>query len=147
MESLTANAAFQTYALCSAILVLKMLASAVYTAVSRNRASGYVNTEDAQFGKQGTAAADAEKPEVAHALRVQRNDLENIPLFWVIGLLYVLTGASAFGAAIYCWTFTGARVVHTVVYVRHMQPARALCWMLGSICIVGMSIQVAWRAL
>ena len=81
------------------------------------------------------------------ALRIQRNDLENIPMFWIIGLLYVLMGASSLGAAVYCWTFTIARVAHTVVYWRGMQPARGLLWLLGLLCLVGMAFQVIWRAL
>jgi uncharacterized membrane protein YecN with MAPEG domain len=80
----------------------------------RQKHQGYINPEDASFfGKSGAAAAGGEAPAVAHALRIQRNDLESIPLFFTIGLLYVLTGASAFGAAVYCWTFTIARVAHT----------------------------------
>ncbi len=146
MEQFFSGAAFQTYALCAAILALKMWGSAVYTAVMRNRSSGYVNPEDAQFGSGDEPAGEVEKPAVAHALRIQRNDLENIPLFWIVGLLYVLTGASAFWAAVYCWTFTISRVLHTIVYVRQMQPARALLWLLGSLCIIGMSVQVIWRA-
>jgi glutathione S-transferase len=147
MESLADNPAFQTYALCSAILALKMFASAVYTAATRARVGGYVNPEDTRFGGEGVQAAEFEKPEVAHALRIQRNDLENIPLFWVIGLLYVLGGASPFGMAVYGWTFTLSRVVHTLVYVQHIQPVRALLWLLGSLCIIGMAVQIIWRAL
>ncbi len=76
------------------------------------------------------------------ALRIQRNDLENIPAFWVIALLYVLSGASAFGTVIYCWTFTLARIAHTLVYIRHIQPARTIFWFIGVACIVGMGVQV-----
>jgi glutathione S-transferase len=147
MESLIENAAFQTYALCSAILALKMLGSAVYTAATRGRVSGYVNPEDTRFGGEGAAAAETEKPEVAHALRIQRNDLENIPLFWIVGLLYVLMGGSSLGTAVYGWTFTLSRIAHTFVYASHVQPARALLWGLGSLCILGMASQVIWRAL
>jgi uncharacterized MAPEG superfamily protein len=88
------------------------------------------------------AAAAAEHPAVAHALRVQRNDGENIPLFFAVGLIYVLSGATAFGAAVYCWTFTVARLVHTVVYLRHMQPWRALAYFTGYLCILGMATQI-----
>jgi glutathione S-transferase len=140
------SAAFQTFALCSAILALKMLASAAWTATRRGSTSGYINPEDTRLAKEGTEAVQTETPEVARALRIQRNDLENIPMFWVIGLLYVLMGASSLGAAVYCWTFTIARVAHTFVYWRQMQPARALLWLLGVLCLVGMAFQVIWRA-
>lgn len=138
--------AFATYALCSALLALKMLGSAVYTASQRGRVGGYVNPEDTRFGTGEVEASEVEKPQVARALRMQRNDLENIPMFWVVGLLYVLGGASALGAAVYCWTYTLSRLAHTVAYARGMQPARALLWGLGVLCILGMSVQVIWRA-
>ena len=81
---------------------------------------------------------------MAHALRTQRNDGEDIPLFFAIGLIYVLSGASAFGAAVYCWTFTVARVLHTLAYTHHLQPWRALSYGLGYACIVGMAVQISF---
>ena len=42
-----AHPSFRTYALCAAILGLKMLWSALYTARMRGRHRGYINTEDA----------------------------------------------------------------------------------------------------
>jgi len=148
MDNLMANPAFQTYALCSAILALKMLFSAVYTGSRRQKNQGYANPEDARvFGDQGAAAGAAEAPAVAHALRIQRNDLENIPMFFAIGLIYVLTGASAGGSAIYCWTFTIARVAHTIAYMNHLQPWRAIAFGVGALAVLGMSVQIIMAAL
>ena len=142
------NPAFQTYAACSSILVLKMLFSAVYTGSRRQGAQGYVNAEDAKvFGKANTKSGEREAPEVAHGLRIQRNDLENIPAFFAIGLIYVLSGASAMAAAVYFWTFTVARVVHTVVYMNHLQPWRALSFGVGALCVIGMCVQILIHAL
>ena len=136
--------AFRTYALCCAVLGLKMLFSAIYTGTRRQRHQGYVNAEDASiFGQPTATAAGAEVPEVAHALRIQRNDLESIPLFFTIGLLYVLMGASAFSAAVYCWTFTLTRVAHTYFYTNHMQPWRAVSFVIGALATLGMIIQIA----
>jgi uncharacterized MAPEG superfamily protein len=139
MDDLLSNPAFRTYALCAAILALKMLLSAAYTTISRMSSQGYANPEDARlFG----AAGPAEPPAVAHALRIQRNDGENIPVFFAVGFLYVLIGASAFGAAAYCWTFTAARVLHTITYMAHLQPWRAICYGIGVFCLIGMSVQI-----
>jgi len=141
MEPWSANPAFRTYAACSAILVLKMIFSAVYTGTRRQQTGGFANNEDARmFGKPGATACDT--PEVAHALRIQRNDLESIPAFFAIALIYVMSGASAFGAAVYFWTFTIARVVHTVAYMRHLQPWRALSFIVAALCLAGMAVQV-----
>jgi glutathione S-transferase len=148
MKSLLANPAFRTYAACTSILALKMLASAVYTGTRRQVHQSYINPEDAHvFGGESAAAADLESPEVAHALRIQRNDIENIPAFFAIGLVYVLTGASAFGASLYLWTFTVARLVHTVAYVRRTQPLRAICFITGSLCVAAMSLRILFVTL
>ena len=140
MNELLNNAALQTYATCSAILAIKMLLTGTYTSVQRMRTKSFVNSEDAKafqgnFGEQ-------EHPVVAHALRIQRNDLENIPLFFVIGLIYVLDGASASAAAAYCWTFTIARLLHWIVYLNHLQPWRAICYFAGYLSILGMAVQI-----
>lgn len=136
--------AFRTYATCSAILAVKMLLSGTYTSLMRVRHKGFVNEEDARAFAPGTASGAVEHPAVAHALRIQRNDGENIPPFFAIGLIFVLSGASPFGAAAYCWTFTVARLVHTVVYLARLQPWRALAYLTGYLCILGMAVQIAF---
>lgn len=146
MEPFLGNPAFRTYAVCVALLVIKMIASAAYTASQRARVKGYVNPEDAAVaGGTELAASEIEQPEVARALRIQRNDLENIPLFFAIGLVYALLGASSFGATVYFWVFTMARILHTLAYIRNMQPARAICWGIGVLCLIGMSVAVIWK--
>jgi uncharacterized MAPEG superfamily protein len=133
---------FQSYAVCVGILTVKMLFSAVYTGIQRQRNVGYVNPEDARvFGADATAAP-VEHPNVARPLRIQRNDVENIPIFFAIGLVYVLSGASASGAAIYCWTYTLARLGHTVAYTLELQPWRAILFFAGLLAQLGMAFQV-----
>jgi uncharacterized MAPEG superfamily protein len=89
-----------------------------------------------------TAAAAGEHPAVARALRIQRNDCENIPIFFALGLVYVLTEASPTGAAIYCWTYTLARVGHTVAYAMQLQPWRAALFGVGVLAQIGMALQI-----
>jgi uncharacterized MAPEG superfamily protein len=138
-----AHPSFRTYALCAAILGLKMLFSAIYTGVQRQRQQGYINPEDARaFGRTGARAGAEETPAVAHALRIQRNDLENIPLFFAIGLAYVLTGASPIGALVLCWTFTLARIAHTIAYTWNLQPWRAIFYGIGSFALLGMIVHI-----
>jgi uncharacterized MAPEG superfamily protein len=147
MDAFAANPAFNSYALCSAILGVKMLFSAIYTGTQRTRHRAYINQEDANTFGQGVRAGEGEAPAVAHALRIQRNDLENIPLFFAIGLIYVLMGASPFGAAVYCWTFTIARIAHTFFYTNQMQPWRAISYGVGALATLGMIVQIVIAAL
>jgi uncharacterized MAPEG superfamily protein len=136
MEAFIDNLAFRTYAVCAAIIALKVLLSAVYTGVQRQRSQGYTNAEDASSFGAATSATDA--PAVARALRIQRNDAENIPAFYAIGLIYVLSGATPNGAFWYMWTYTAARVLHTFAYMFELQPWRAICFLVGLLCQIGM---------
>ncbi|HAC80831.1 MAG: MAPEG family protein [Candidatus Binatia bacterium] len=147
MEPFLGDPAFRTFAVCTAILVLKMLGVSFYTAIQRRTSSGYTNPEDTAFADEGVEASEVENAGVARALRIHRNDMESIPLFFAIGLVYVLLGASAFGATLYFWGFTGSRVLHTIAYARGMQPARALLWGFGTLCLIGMSIKVLTQLL
>jgi uncharacterized membrane protein YecN with MAPEG domain len=148
MDTFIANPAFRSYAFCAALLGLKMLFSAVYTGRIRQRVQGYINPEDAHvFGDAGAGAGAAEAAEVAHALRIQRNDLENIPLFFAIGLVYVLCGFSHFAVAFWCWIFTIARLVHTYCYMHHLQPWRAVSFVVGALATLAMIVQIAWTTL
>jgi glutathione S-transferase len=143
MDELAQNPAFRTYATCCAILALKVLFSAFYTGSRRQKSQGYVNAEDAEvFGRAGAHAEVGEAPAVEHGLRIQRNDAENVPSFYALGLVYVLSGASATGAFWYCWTYTVARVLHTVMYMNHLQPYRAICFFVGVLCQVGMAVSI-----
>lgn len=143
MEDLVQNPAFRTYATCCAILGLKVLFSALYTGTRRQKTQGYVNAEDAKvFGNPGVHVGTSEAAMVEHGLRIQRNDAENIPTFYALGLVYVLSGASATGAFWYCWTYTIARLLHTVMYMNHLQPYRAICFLVGLLCQVGMAVSI-----
>jgi len=140
MDELMTNPAFHTYAVCASILAVKMLLTGNYTTMMRMRNKGFVNEEDAR--SFGGKADPSEHPAVAHALRIQRNDGENIPLFWAVGLVFVLGGASASAAWWYCWTFTIARLLHWVAYLNHVQPWRAIFYFVGYLCILGMAVQI-----
>jgi len=138
-----AHPSFRTYALCAAILGLKMLFSAIYTGVQRQRNQGYINPEDARtFGSAGARAGSQEAPAVAHALRIQRNDLENIPLFFAIGLVYIFCRASPLSTIVLCWTFTLARIAHTIAYTWNLQPWRAIFYGIGTLALLGMIVHI-----
>jgi prostaglandin-E synthase 1 len=134
---------FKYYALCSAILALNLLVLAGMTGAARGRTKSFSNPEDAK----GDAKPDAaDHPDVARVVRTHRNAVENIPMFFAIGLIYVLIGASATGAKAYFITFTAARVLHSVMQLKGLQPWRTIFYAIGSLCIVGMIVQIAITA-
>ena len=138
MDTLMNDAAFRTYALCSAILAIKMLLAANYTTFQRFRTRIFLSEEDARTlgGEVG------EHPAVTRATNVHRNDLENIPVFWAVGLIFVVDGASPAAAAAWCWTFTASRLAHWAMYLAGLQPWRAIAYTVGYLATLGMAVQI-----
>ena len=134
------NVAFRVYAVCATILVFKLFVVTILTARARGRLKAFVNPEDAQM--LGGAERAEEHPEIQRLHRIHRNDLENILPFFAIGLIYALSGASALGAKAYFITFTVARVLHTVCYLAQLQPWRTIMFGIGSLCMLGMMVQI-----
>jgi microsomal prostaglandin-E synthase 1 len=145
MPGMMNNAAFRAYSIACSILVFKMFAAAILTAATRTRVKQFLNPEDA--GVLGGAGAIEEHPDVQRILRLHRNDLENILPFFTVALIFVLMGASAFGAQVYFYTFTGARIVHTIAYLAKLQPWRTVAYVVGTLCMVGMLVQILMAAL
>ncbi|EDS27303.1 microsomal glutathione S-transferase 1 [Culex quinquefasciatus] len=119
---------FRSYCFWCAVLVIKMLVMSVLTGMKRHAKKAFANPEDAKTSKGKVVTND---PDVERVRRAHLNDLENIPLFFAIGFLYILTGPSV-SLAVNLFRLIGiSRIVHTLVYavVVIPQPARGLAWM------------------
>jgi uncharacterized MAPEG superfamily protein len=132
---------YQFYSLITVILFFKMLANSVVQGRARTGAKAFVTPEDARFFGASAPAAD-ELPLVKRAAACWRNDLENIPIFLFLALIYVTLGCWPQGAFIYFTIFVIARILHTVTYLRGMQPARTIVYTLGLLVCVIMSIHI-----
>jgi uncharacterized membrane protein YecN with MAPEG domain len=133
--------AIQAYALTTVALFLKMFSTSTVQAMSRLGAHSFVNPEDASYYAR-TAAAAEETALVQRAQAVWRNDLENIPIFLFLGLVYILARCWPLGAAIYFSIFVLARIFHAIFYFQAMQPWRNLSYDVGiAVCFV-MSIHI-----
>ncbi|MDD0975006.1 MAPEG family protein [Pseudomonas fontis] len=132
------------YALCVLVLFAKMLGISCYQGFFRLRHLAFTNLEDAGFFQRATS--QQELPQVRRAARAWANDLENIPLFFVLGGLCVALGtASSASAWLFC-TFTAARVMHTLLYLGARQPWRTLAYAVGVCCLLGLAGLVAGKA-
>ena len=140
MDTLLENPAFKLYALCSAIIALQLVALALWTGTVRVLRKQWVNPEDARLNKGENTEVD--HPDVQRTKRAHQNLLENAVPFFVVGLLYVLSGAHRSGAQAYFFTFVGARLAHTVFYLWGKQPFRTICFGIGVLAIIGMGVQV-----
>ena len=132
---------YQFYALTTVVLFFKMFAISNVQALARTSAKSFPNPEDAAFFGAAAPAAD-ELPIVKRAAAAWRNDLENIPIFLFLAMIYVTLGCWPQGAYIYFTIFVVARILHTIVYLRGLQPWRTVFYALGiAICFI-LSIQI-----
>jgi uncharacterized MAPEG superfamily protein len=119
------------YALTAIVLALKMSAISVAQGVARSGAKKFVNPEDAKmFGAEQVAQ---EVAAVQRASKAWLNDLENIPIFLILALVYAIAGLSPRAFIIYCMVFTVARIFHTFFYLKAMQPWRTIAYTIGAI--------------
>ncbi|MGB4487900.1 MAG: MAPEG family protein [Pseudomonas veronii] len=130
------NELLRVYALCVLMLCLKMLAISCYQGFFRLRARAFTNPEDAAFFNR--APQPDELPQVGRAARAWANDLENIPLFFVLGGLCVVAGTASVATGVLFGVFTLARVAHTLMYLMECQPWRTLAYGVGVACLIGL---------
>ena len=114
MQPLASNPAFQAYAAMTIVLSLNMLVLWAYSGAVRGKTKTTPNAEDA---KGGAALVEVEPPEVARVLRAYKNAAANILPFAILGLVYVLAGASGQAAAGLFGAFTLARLAHSWAYL------------------------------
>ncbi|CAL4120942.1 unnamed protein product [Meganyctiphanes norvegica] len=109
------NPVFANFLLYAGVLAIKMIAMGTITAYYRIKKSVFANPEDAEILKKEPKFND---PDVERVRRAHQNDCENLPIFWILGLLFVHTDPSPTVAMylyrIYCIT----RISHSVLYLR-----------------------------
>jgi len=138
-------AAFNTYLISVCVLALNLFFLTTVTAVRRVGGKEFVNPEDAKAlkGKQATQETAA----VTRAQKAHRNALENVLPFVVLAGLYIVTGAKPLAAAIYCYTFVAARWLHSIFYLKGVQPFRTLAFAVGFFVNIGLTVQLLIHAL
>jgi len=128
MNTLLTNPALRLFGITYLILVLKMVAVGAYTSILRMRRGVYATPED--YNLLGIAAKAIDE-DIERARRAHRNDLENILPFFGVGLLYALTDPSLFAARIYFIGYLLARILHSIFYIRQMQPHRTIAFVVA----------------
>ncbi|MNC30688.1 MAPEG family protein [compost metagenome] len=137
------SSALQAYALCVVVLFLKMFLVSCYQGYHRLRFVAFTNPEDAAVFRR--IAQAAERPQVIRAAKVWANDLENIPMFFALGGLAVALEAATLPVLWLSVVFTVARVLHTLAYLRGLQPWRTLFYGIGVICLMGFCLLITAR--
>lgn len=125
---------FKTYCFWGSVLALKLIAMLPLTARYRFKNKVFLNPEDAALQKNSKVAYN--DPDVERVRRAHLNDLENIPLWYIVTLLWLTTGPSKWLATILIRTFVIARISHTISYLAKKQPHRAIAFFVGMFATV-----------
>ena len=141
MRSLLDVLAFRYWLISLVVLFLKMFANSAVQGLTRFRTKSFAWPEDAAMFR-GAQAVERDPELVERASRCWRNDLENVPIYLFLGLGFVLAGGAPWWAALYFTVFTVARVLHTVFYLRGLQPHRNLAYQLGLLVCFALAIHI-----
>lgn len=140
MNPLLAQPAFVIYATAVAVVALHLLLLALWTGTVRGIHKKFTMAEDARF--VGGTLVDEDIEAVARVKRAHTNTIESALPFVAVGFLYALTDPDPFWAKLLLFGYVAARLVHTLVYLRGVQPWRTLTFALGVLSIGSMSIAV-----
>ncbi len=138
------GALWAVFAVVSALLVLKAQLLAAATAATRGKLKKFINPEDADW--LGGEHVNPDDERVQRLFRAHRNDLENLLPFFLGGMLYVLSGASAAVGIGYFGLFALARYAHSYAYLTRRARLRRDAFTAGWLVTIGMSIHAAWIA-
>jgi uncharacterized MAPEG superfamily protein len=131
-----ANPAFLTYVLTCLVLSLNLLVLWVSSGAIRAQGGVAINPEDGI--RYGASVSELDPPAVARLLRAHRNAEATIYPFLLLGLVYVLIGGgAAIGVPIFM-IFIVARITHSIVYLRAMQPWRTIAFASSLLSILGL---------
>lgn len=145
MNAILQDPALRLFAICTLVLCLKMFAMSFYTSTLRLRRGVFGTPED--YKMQGMPLKAAADEGIERVRRAHRNDLENVLPFFAVGLIYALSGASMLGAQINFIGFTLARILHSIFYVRGMQPHRTLAFTVAGLLQLWMLVSAGWTLL
>jgi glutathione S-transferase len=135
------NPVFAAYTIAAGILLLKGVSMSWLTVVMMIRENaGMLNPEDLRrtpFNPNPDPMQLLANERVDRVRRIQRNDLENLPYFFVAGLLYVTTAPPLWLAQILFYGYALSRLAHfAAYYTAQNHEVRAALWTPGSLIII-----------
>ncbi len=139
---MTANPAFQAYALATLVLTMNLLVLWSLSGAQRARAGMAINPEDGAL--YGVPVSDKDPPMVARYIRAHRNAEATIYPFLLVGVVYVLAGGGAALAIGLFSVFVVARIVHSIVYLRALQPWRTIAFALSVLAIFALILSTIY---
>lgn len=145
------NPVFTTYLIASAIMVVKVMGQGWMTVYRMLKVgAGYASPEDIQHGlinKDPNPLQLEVNEYVDRSRRMHRNDLENIPAFWLAGLLFLTAEPPILLAQFLMYGFVAARVLHFWAYfTQQSHEVRATFYTIGSLIVIYMAVHTLWIA-
>jgi microsomal prostaglandin-E synthase 1 len=144
MTNLLTDPTFKIYAICAIVLIVQMMFLSGYTGAVRGKHKSFANPEDGKLSPD-TKPPDAEHPAVARVIRTHRNGIENLPLFFTIGLIAVLAGVNPMGAQVCFIAFAVARVLHMICQLKGAQPWRSMMYGIGMLSMLGLLVMTGMK--
>jgi len=129
--------AFLAYAFTCLVLSLNLLTLWVSSGAIRAKSGVAINPEDGV--RFSAPVSELDPPAVARLLRAHRNAEATIYPFLLLGLVYVLAGGGAGIAAPIFTIFIAARIAHSIVYLRAMQPWRTIAFAISLLAIIALT--------
>ena len=139
------NPVFLVYTIASLLMIIKVMGQGwmtVYRMLKVN--GGWASPEDLRPGminKTPDVSQLDSNDYVERSRRMHRNDLENIPAFWISGFLFVLAEPSLILAQILLYGFVVARLMHSIAYAtQRSHEVRATFYTVGSMIVALMAL-------
>ncbi|KZC04398.1 Microsomal glutathione S-transferase 1 [Dufourea novaeangliae] len=121
---------FKIYGFWGSVLALKLVGMIPLIARYRFSKKIFVNPDDCDWIKGGKVLYN--DPDIERVRRSHLNDLENIPIWYIVTLLWLTTEPSVWLASTLMKTFVLARIAHTLFYaVVLKQPHRLVSFFVG----------------
>lgn len=129
-----AHPAFMAYAVTCIILCLNLLILWISSGAIRAKGGVAINPEDG--ARYGVPVSEVDPPHIARILRAHRNAEATIYPFLLLGLLFILTGGNAAFAMPTFAAFMTARLMHSVAYLKSLQPWRTIAFAASLLALV-----------
>ena len=141
------NPVFRVYLIAVALTVLKVMGQGWMTVYRMMRSgAGLASPEDLRPGLYNQTPAPTQlqiNDYVDRSRRIHRNDLENIPAFWAVGLALVAVAPPLWLAQVLMYGFVVARYLHTLAYAtQQSHEIRSIPYTVGSLIVIAMAVWV-----
>jgi len=140
------NPVFTAYVIAAAVMLLKGIAMSWLTVIRMLQVKGgFRSPEDLRrtpLNPDPNPNQLAPSEPVERVRRIQQNDLENLPYFFVAGLLYVLSQPDSVAAHWVFFGYVATRLLHFLAYLTaQTHDLRAALWTPGSLLLIYMTLR------